>query len=267
MYNMSNDHTFAVLAYEDSPYLEECLLSLINQTIKSKIIIFTSTPSEFLKKISKKFNIVLIINEHHQGIADDWNFAYNHCDTKYVTLVHQDDIYLPQYAETCIKMLEREKRALPLIVFTWYGEKVNGVLRLSHINFLIKKFILLPFMIKSSISSNFLKKSVLIFGNPVCCPTVMYHKGFIGFVNFSNDFQCNMDWDAWLRLAVKQGSFVFINKRLLWHRLYKKSQTSVQIERHGRSREDALIFNRIWPKAIAGFLVKLYSLSYKMNEK
>ena len=39
-----NDHTFAICAYKESPYLEECIKSLKNQTIKSNILIATSTP-------------------------------------------------------------------------------------------------------------------------------------------------------------------------------------------------------------------------------
>jgi len=49
-------HSFAVLAYKDSPYLEECILSLKNQTVQSDIYITTATPSEFLENISRKYN-------------------------------------------------------------------------------------------------------------------------------------------------------------------------------------------------------------------
>ena len=38
-------HIFIILAYKQSQYLEDCIDSLLNQTIKSKIIITTSTPS------------------------------------------------------------------------------------------------------------------------------------------------------------------------------------------------------------------------------
>ena len=37
----TDKHTFTVCAYKESPYLEECVQSLINQTVKSKIIICT----------------------------------------------------------------------------------------------------------------------------------------------------------------------------------------------------------------------------------
>ena len=34
-------HTFAVCAYKDSPYLEECLRSVTSQTVKSEVICCT----------------------------------------------------------------------------------------------------------------------------------------------------------------------------------------------------------------------------------
>ena len=47
-----NDHTFAICAYKESPYLEECIKSLKNQTIKSNILIATSTPNDYIKGIA-----------------------------------------------------------------------------------------------------------------------------------------------------------------------------------------------------------------------
>ena len=52
-----NDHTFAICAYKESPYLEECILSLKNQTVKSNIIMATSTPNEWIQGLAKKYEI------------------------------------------------------------------------------------------------------------------------------------------------------------------------------------------------------------------
>ena len=52
-----NDHTFAICAYKESPYLEECIKSLKNQTIKSNILIATSTPNDYIKGIADKYAI------------------------------------------------------------------------------------------------------------------------------------------------------------------------------------------------------------------
>ena len=259
-------HSFVVMAYEESPYLAECILSLINQTVKSDVVISTSTPSKNVIDVSKKYGIPLLINKERHGIASDWNFAYNNCESKYVTLVHQDDLYLSRYVESCFSVIGTKQNDDNLIIFTWYNDLVEGEERAFNINFIAKKALLTPFLFKRNIQSLFLKKMVLLFGSPIPCPSVMYHKDRIGSFNFSNVFNCNMDWDAWLRLSKRIGSFTFVNKKLVLHRIYKESQTSTQISNAERKREDSMIFKRLWPEPIARMLLALYSLSYRMND-
>ena len=50
------EHTFVICAYKESPYLEECVKSLIRQTIKSNIIIVTSTPNSYIEDIAGKYH-------------------------------------------------------------------------------------------------------------------------------------------------------------------------------------------------------------------
>ena len=92
-----NEHTFAVCAYKESPYLEECIESLKGQSVRSNILIATSTPNEYIKNIAEKNNIPYFINEGEGGITQDWNFAYSSAESKYITIAHQDDIYEKDY--------------------------------------------------------------------------------------------------------------------------------------------------------------------------
>lgn len=92
------DHTFAICAYKDSPYLDACIHSLKRQSVKSKIILCTSTPSPFLEAMSKIHDIPLYVREGKSDIQDDWNFAYEKADTRLVTIAHQDDCYHRDYA-------------------------------------------------------------------------------------------------------------------------------------------------------------------------
>lgn len=265
MLKKHRSHSFAVLAHKESQYLEGCILSLINQTFKSNIVIYTSHPSQVIVGISEKYKIPLVINKDRRGIASDWSFAYNGCTSDYVTLVHQDDIYLPRYSELCFEAIDRVKKEDVLIAFTWYNDLIEKKERLFNANFIIKKLLLLPFMAKPVIRNRFLKKAVLAFGNPIPCPSVMFHKARIGAFDFSEEYNCNMDWDAWLRLSGNAGSFVFVNKKLLLHRVYKGSQTSSQIDNSGRKKEDLAIFRSLWCDPLAKLLSYAYHLSYRAN--
>src|SRR6187431_3208020 len=118
------NHSFVVMAYKDSPYLSECLNSLKGQTIESNIYISTSTPSTYINDIANQFGVEVFITETGQGIAHDWNFSLQLGKTKYITLAHQDDIYLSDYTDTCLRSAERYNDTL--ICFTDYAEIVDG---------------------------------------------------------------------------------------------------------------------------------------------
>ena len=45
-------HTFAICAYKESPYLEACIRSLKRQSVKTGIILCTSTPGAFLEELA-----------------------------------------------------------------------------------------------------------------------------------------------------------------------------------------------------------------------
>ena len=87
-------HTFVICAYKESPYLGECISSLLKQTVKSRILIATSTPNEYITRTAAEYEIPVIVNKGQGGIVQDWNFAYKQADTPYVTIAHQDDFYM-----------------------------------------------------------------------------------------------------------------------------------------------------------------------------
>lgn len=257
-------HTFVVLAYKDSPYLEECLASLRQQTVQSKIIISTSTPSAFLEKIAGKYYAPLLVNEKSKGIASDWSFAYSQGKTRYVTLAHQDDLYLPRYTERCVSAAE--KRQNNLITFTNYCERFDGGLCTYKVLLLIKRMMLFPYYVfKQSLSSPFLKKLMLSPGNPVCCPSIMYNTENIGYFEFDPSFSMNLDWEASLRLAEIRGDFIYIKKKLLVRRIHNESETTYTLRNNTRQTEDKILLDRLWPKFIAKILAKAYSIAYKSN--
>ena len=101
------NHTFAICAYKESPYLEECIKSLKNQTVKSNIIMATSTPNDHIKNLAQKYEIQLFINNGEKGIGQDWNFAVSNTKTDYVTVAHQDDVYCENYLEQIVLMQKK----------------------------------------------------------------------------------------------------------------------------------------------------------------
>jgi len=259
-------HSFAVMAYKDSPYLPACLDSLTSQTVKSHIYITTSTPSAYIDDIAKKYGLELFITETGKGIAHDWNYSFAQAKTKYVTLAHQDDLYLSAYTERCTEASEKYKDTL--ICFTDYNEITDHGMRSSTLLLNVKKMMLSTLMpFSDHVFSKVVKKLLLAIGDPIAAPSVMYNKENLTGFQFSPEFSINMDWDAWSRLANIYGRFVYVKKVLLTHRIHAASATTEGLKANARQNEDLKIFKRYWPAFVARQLAKLYARSYKSNEK
>ena len=108
-------HAFAVCAYKDSPYLEACFRSLLKQSVRSEIIICTSTPSPFIEKMADKYQIPLFIRQGKSNIREDWNFAFDMAESRFVTIAHQDDLYQKDYVK---RLLENYKKYPDMTLFT-----------------------------------------------------------------------------------------------------------------------------------------------------
>lgn len=260
----SMNHTFAICAYKESAYMEKCIKSLKNQTIKSNIILVTSTPNDFLEEISKKYNLPYFINKGEKGITQDWNYAYKMADTELVTIAHQDDVYLPEYAEHISKAVKGVKK--PLIIFTDYAELRNEKPVYHNKLLKIKRIMLMPLRIRGLQKSKFVRRRILAFGCPICCPSVTYMKKNLPKKIFKPGFRSDEDWEAWEMLSKRQGSFVYLNEIQMYHRIHEESETSVILGDNARNEEDYIMFRKFWPVQIAKLLAKVYAKSEKSNE-
>lgn len=257
-------HTFVVLAYGNSPFISECLESLCKQTIKSKIIISTSTNADVIKDLARQYDAQLVVKHRWHSIAEDWNNGLKSSDTELVTLAHQDDIYSPTYAEECVDVANK----LPdmLIGFPNYGEIVKGKIRSGNLIIFIKQCILrfnMPF--GHSLRRKWNKKLLLAFGSPIPAPGVVYNLKNLKDFTFSTGFQVNMDWDAWYRLAGMPGRIVHIPRVLFYHRIHEDSATTRGLKAKIRHGEDAQMFRRFWIGPVARILGWLYAISYRSN--
>ncbi len=261
------NHTFAICAYKESPYLEDCIKSVKAQTKKSYIIMVTSTPNDHISSLAEKYKIPLFVRDGASDIAQDWNFAYDKAKTELVTITHQDDIYLPEFCEKTVNRLNQA--AKPLIAFTGYGErrhKANTYKDVYSNKLLnIKKFLLFPMLIKAFENSIFIRRRVLSFGSSICCPSVTYVKTNLPKHVFVSGYICDLDWQAWEMLSKRKGAFCYISKPLMLHRIHEQSTTSFMINGTGRKAEDFEMFCKFWPKPIAKFIEMFYKDSEKQN--
>lgn len=258
-------HSFAICAYGRSQYLEECIQSVLQQDVGgSEVFISTSTPSSWLDGIAEKYNLPIFINDGESGIGQDWNYAYSRAHGKYVTIAHQDDIYCPGYVATAVSMLDRAKK--PILFFCDYGELRGDAITTESLNLSIKKWLLRGLRNGRNADNIRTRRRALSFGCAISCPSVTLVKENCPDMPYQTKMKCSLDWDTWEHLSRIEGSFIYSTDVLMYHRIHEESATTRLIGDRTRLNEDREMYERFWPKPIASFLTKLYSISLSSNQ-
>lgn len=260
---LMNTLSFVVCAYKESPYLRDCIQSLLSQKAPCSIYISTSTPNRFIENVAAEYDLPLITQDHAPGIADDWNSAYAVAGTEYTVLAHQDDVYEPEYAEAALAALERAPH--PLIFFSGYYEIRNGKKAENTKNLQIKRNLLRPLAKRGFISSISAKRRILSLGNPICCPSVTYVKANLPEMPFRAGMESNLDWEAWESFARMEGSFVYDTRLLVGHRIHASSTTSDLIGSDRRTAEDLYMLKKFWPAPVAAAINRIYKHAEASN--
>ncbi|MCC8026208.1 MAG: glycosyltransferase family 2 protein [Clostridium sp.] len=258
---MRYKHVFSICAYKDSPYLERCIRSLKAQTAPSHIIICTSTPSRFIDGLAWKYGIRVFVRQGESNIRDDWNFAYASAEGELVTIAHQDDMYHRDYTK---ELLAACRRYPDMTVFTTdYVIVKKGKLITGDKMLWIKRMLRLPLRIPALNDRTWVKRSVLMLGNPICCPSVAYRKLKLGEPLIQSHYSFALDWDTMLRLAEEPGRFICAERPLLFYRIHEEATTKACIRDNRRELEEEAMFSRFWPAPVARWLMGFYRRAYE----
>jgi Glycosyl transferase family 2. len=252
-----------VCAYKENPYLEECVKSVVNQSVKSNVVISTSTPNNYIKNIAKKYNLKMVINYGIDKTADNFNFAFSQAETDLVTLCHQDDCYDTNYVKYLLLYINKAKK--PLMFFSDYNEiRGNNIIKSNKL-LKVKRILLHPLKSPMFWPNKFIRRRILSFGDPICCPSVAFSKKNVSNPIFDSKYKGTLDWRAWEIISRSKGDFVYCSIPLIYHRIHENSETTEMIVTNIRTTEELEVFELFWPKWIAKKLNKLYLTSQKSN--
>ena len=266
-------HTFAVCAYKDSPYLEECLRSVTSQTVKSEVICCTSTPSSYIRELTARYQVPLYVRDGASNIREDWMFAYGKAQGRFVTIAHQDDRYRSDYAE---KLLKAWKKYPDLLLFasdyltirmTEKEGEMKAIPEPFNMVWLVKKILRLPLRLRFLANRTWIKRSSVWFGNSICCPSCTYNKEQIGDDMFHSEYDFALDWDNLYELAGKKGRFICSEKPLIAYRVHAAATTKACIEDNRRPTDEMAMFRKMWPDWMVKILMHFYRKAYKEYEK
>lgn len=262
-YYTEKDFTIVICAYKECEFLEDCVKTVVGQTVKPNVLISTSTPNKHITEIAQKYSIPVVVNPDG-GQVKDYNFALSQVTTSLGMLAHQDDLLHLKFVEKNLYMLNRSKD--PIISFSNYREIHDNKIREKASPMIrIKNILLLPIRFGYSRVFGVGKRLCQLLGDPITHPTVVCVMDKMPNPCFREQYHACMDWDLWERLSHKKGSFVFVKEALLYHRMTEANQT-VQLFKSGenyRYREELEIFSRFWPAFIARLIMKFYKTAEK----
>ena len=256
--NPKKYHTFAICAYKESPYLEECIKSIVNQSIKSNIVMTSSTKNKYIENLAKKYNIELFFKDGKSDIQDDWNYSVSKTKTNLVTVVHQDDVYDKYYLENILKNFTGKE----IMLFTDNYYYINGK-SVDQKNLKIKRILKFPLVIGLS-NIRWIRKLTLSLGNTIQCPSVTYNKDKIKGDIFTSEFKFCLDWDTFYKIYCMKGKIKYIPKKLMSFRISDESTTKQDMENNLRYKEDTLMFKKFWPNFIVKIIMKKYTKAYSV---
>lgn len=102
--------TILIPTYNGSAYIEETLLSAINQTRKADTIIVSDDNStDNTLEICSRYKEFVHIHKNENGpsgFVNGWNNAIRLVDDGYIAILHQDDLLAPTFLEEAEKALE-----------------------------------------------------------------------------------------------------------------------------------------------------------------
>jgi len=254
-------HSFVIPAFGDSPFLEECLASLASQQLRSPVTVSTSTPSPGLLSRVERHHARLHVHAPNRGIGADWNAAIDQADSHWATIAHQDDVYDSQYTARMLQAVENfPDTSIAFCAADEIREGVRSVTTHMRVKRALTEF---AFLGRQSICGTRAKRRLLCLGNPIVCPSVMINLRKLGGLRFDETFRSNLDWAAWLELAVREGRFRYVRETLVAQRTHAEAETTSAIACGIRRAEDRHMFSSIWPGPVAAIISRTYELGYR----
>lgn len=262
---MERKLAFLVAAYGESPHLRACIESLKAQSVACEVLLSTSTPNAHIEACAQEFGLSLEINaERRAGIGGDWNFALSRVTRGLAVICHQDDLYEPEFAERMLSLWDEHPDLNA--AFCNHFEMVGEAREDWRLNIAIKRLMFASgFAWRSAAPGRSVSRRLLGFGNPVCCPGVVFNRDRLCDFEFSRDWQINLDWEAWLRICQMPGQVGYVRERLVGHRVHAGSETSASLIDGRREAEDRKMFEALWPSWFARVLMLPYRISYRSN--
>ena len=208
--------------YNYGRFIRDAIQSVLDQTYKDfELIIVDNCSTDNSEEVIKSFSdprIRFYKNEKNIGFVKNLNKCLSLASGEYISILHSDDMYLPNMLEKEAKILDSN----PNVGFVYSSVKIinkDGIVTEDY----------RPFD-KHYIINGEEEFKRLVLGNYIRTPTVMVRQKcytVLGGYNEENPFPS--DWEMWLRIALNY-DVAFISEPLAYYRIHDESNTNRVIQ-------------------------------------
>ena len=199
-----------VPSYNHEAYVEECILSIINQTYQNiELIVIddgsTDRSREILEQLQKQYGFVLVFQEN-QGISKTLNKAIRqYANGKYICCLASDDFWMSDKIEKQVRFLEKNPENDMVFGKVYMVDEKSQIIE--------DRKIFEPFdePVKQ------IPFELLIENNRIPTPSVMMRREIWEKCGGFNKDTIIEDFDLWLRIA-HQGKIVYLNDYFAYYR-------------------------------------------------
>jgi len=194
--------------YNVSEYLDECLLSVVNQNYKDYEVIVVNDGStdnslEIAKKYEKKHkNLIKVYDKENGGLSSARNYGISVSDGEYLFFIDSDDYILPNALETIDKYLSKTNCDVLVYPFLIGENKIYNKMYNDKIDNLNKRYI-----IGKPNAMNKICKKELYLKNNIEFPLGLYYE----------------DLATMPKLALHTNKITFIEEPLYFYRVRENS--------------------------------------------
>lgn len=213
--------------YKVEKYLDECIESVVNQTMKDLEIILVDDGSpdrcpqmcdEWVKRDSR----IQVIHKPNGGLSDARNVGIRISKGKYILPLDSDDVIDATYAEKAVNYLETHPDTKLVYCRAQYFGDRNDEWQLPEYNF-----------------------EKLLFGNQIFCSCVYRRRDYDRVGGYNTDMKGGLeDWDFLLSLLDKNSKVYRIPEILFFYRKHGVSMLT-DTTKHSRELNNRIVANHI----------------------
>jgi len=212
-------------AYNAEKYIEESILSAVNQTYQNwELIIINDGSTDSTRTIAEKFSSrdkrIKVINQQNKRLAAARNIGIKNSTGQWIAFLDADDIWAPSKLEKQVELSEK----LPHIDVLYTDGWIFKYDDLSNVT---------PYSIKKGEFTSDEMYLLEYTGNYIPVISVMAKRDIIGKIGFPEEdiffFGCE-DWDCWLRMAKAGANFYGMDENLFYYRRHDSNMSGKSLQ-------------------------------------